>query len=273
MAFLKIIRPFNCLFVMLTVLFGAFISNNIINLSPIIFAVISASFIAAAGYVINDFFDLPIDNINKPHRVLPAGKISPRTAYLFSITLFFIGIMLSYLTRSFICVGLALINSIVLFLYAKYFKLSFLMGNFLVAYAAASTFVYGGIAANNIGNSLIIAIFAFLYTFLREIVKDAEDIEGDTKFGARTLAIKVGRKGIAWLSIIPILAIILVSIYFFRNELISIRSFTLLQLFVSAPLLLKLIFMIKQNSKKIFSLVSQTMKINMVVLMIILWIG
>ncbi|MCF7794247.1 MAG: geranylgeranylglycerol-phosphate geranylgeranyltransferase [Candidatus Cloacimonetes bacterium] len=273
MPFIKIIRPFNCLFVAFTVLFGALISNNVIELSPIIFAVLSASFIAAAGYVINDFFDLPIDKVNKPNRILPSGKISPKTAYLFAVTLFFVGIMLSYLTTNFFCVGLAIINSIALFLYARYFKLSFLMGNLLVAYAAASTFIYGGLAANNLGNSLIIAIFAFLYTFLREIVKDAEDIEGDAEFGARTLAIKVGRKGIAWLSVIPILAIIFVSFYFFKNELISNRSFLLLQIFVSIPLILKLVIMIKQNTRKVFSILSQTMKINMVMLMIILWIG
>jgi geranylgeranylglycerol-phosphate geranylgeranyltransferase len=273
MPFLKIIRPFNCLFVAATVLFGALISNDQVSYFHVIFAALSASLIAAGGYVINDFFDLPIDRLNRPERVLPSGKISPASAYLFAVILFLVGIMFSYLTQNFICVALAILNSLLLFLYARHFKLSLLTGNFLVAYAAASTFIFGGIAADNFDNSITIAVYAFLYTILREIVKDAEDIEGDAEFGARTLAVKVGRQWISRISVIPILAIISATVFFFTHNLISRRSFILLHLLVSLPLIVMLGIMFANASKKVFSIFSQTMKVDMIILMIILWIG
>jgi geranylgeranylglycerol-phosphate geranylgeranyltransferase len=271
MSFIKILRPFNCLFVALSVLFGAFYLNSQINLFPIIFAVISATMIAAAGYVINDFFDLPIDMINKPDRILPSKKITPKTAYMYSVTLFFIGILSSYLTHNLYCVGLAILNSVALFYYARFFKLSFLSGNILVAYAAGSTFIFGGLVSNNLENSIIIAIYAFLYTLIREFIKDAEDIEGDASFGARTLAVKIGRKKTALVSIIP--TFLIVGFTFHIQNSISILTFRLLQIFVSIPLILFIILLINNETKAFYNKISTFMKLDMLVLLIILWVG
>nr|MBC8384444.1 UbiA family prenyltransferase [Candidatus Cloacimonadota bacterium] len=174
MSFLKIIRPFNCLFVAITVFFGASYHNNSITFSPVIFAILSAGLIAAAGYVINDFFDLKIDLVNKPSRILPSGRMNPKTAYLFSIALFLIGIFVSLFTRNRFCIAIAFINSLILFYYAKSLKSKLFVGNIVVSYAAASTFIFGGFSSGNFKNSLIIAVFAFLYTLIREMIKDAE---------------------------------------------------------------------------------------------------
>jgi len=271
MPFLKILRPFNCFFVALSVLFGAFYLNPNPNIVPIIFAAISASFIAAAGYVINDFFDLPIDQVNKPYRILPSGKITPKSAYMYSVFLFFAGIFFSYFTLSFWCVGLALFNSIALFYYAKFFKMSFLTGNLIVAYAAGSTFIFGGLSSGNLKNSLIIAFYAFLYTLIREFIKDAEDIEGDAEHGAKTLAVIAGRRNTAIVSIIP--AIIIVSFTFYIQSSISSLTFWMLHGLVTVPIIFFFIVLLNKLSKKKFSLTSTLMKIDMLVLLIILWIG
>ncbi len=273
MSFLKIIRPFNCLFVAITVLFGAFISNEITKLLPVIFAALSATFIAAAGYVINDFFDLPIDKMNKPHRILPAGMISPQTAYLYAVLLFLIGIVFSFLTQNMICVGLAIFNSLTLFFYAKRFKLSFLTGNLLVSYLAGSTFLYGGLAANNLQNSILIAVYAFLYTLVREFIKDAEDIEGDIQFGARTLAVKLGRKKTSLISLFPTILIILFTFYTFGNGILTFTTFLLMHTLVSLPLIIFFVLLIKKPERKRFAVLSTLMKIDMFILMIILWVG
>ena len=97
MSFFKIIRPFNCFFVALTVFAGAYYLRVIDQFQQVFFAMLSATFIAAAGYVINDFFDIPIDKINKPKRILPSGKMQPKIAYLYAVLLFVIGILLSFL--------------------------------------------------------------------------------------------------------------------------------------------------------------------------------
>ena len=273
MSFIKIIRPFNCLFVILSVFFGAYYQSSISNIFPIIFAALSAFLIAAAGYVINDFFDIPIDIINRPDRVLPSGKISPKAAYIFSMMLFILGITASYFTQNIYCVLIAIINSILLFSYAKTFKMSFLIGNILVAYTTASTFLFGGLCNDNVKNSMIIVIFAFLYTFIREIVKDGEDIEGDIKLGAKTLAVKIGRKNIALVSIFPALAIVLYSIFLFTNNMIDLKVFLAFTIGISLPLSILIIYILRKSEVKRFANTSSLMKINMLMLLIILWVG
>jgi len=273
MSFIKIIRPFNCLFVILSVFFGAYYQSSISNYDQVLFAALSAFFIAAAGYVINDFFDIPIDIINRPDRILPSGKITPKAAYMFSIMLFIFGITASYFTQNLYCVLIAIVNSILLFSYAKTFKMSFLAGNILVAYITASTFLFGGLCNNNVKNSIIIVIFAFLYTFIREIVKDGEDIEGDIKLGAKTLAVKIGRKNIAVVSIFPALAIILYSIFLFINYMISLKVFIVLTVGVCLPLTILIIYILRKSEIKRFANASSLMKINMLMLLIILWVG
>jgi len=273
MPFIKIIRPFNCLFVILAVFFGAFYHSENINIIPTVFAAISAFLIAAAGYVINDFFDIPIDSINKPDRILPAGKITPKSAYLFAVLLFILGISTSYLTQNFYCVIIAIVNSLLLFSYAKTFKMSFLTGNILVAYTTASTFLFGGLCNDNISNTMIIVIFAFLYTFIREIVKDGEDIEGDIKLGANTLAVKIGRKKIAIVSIFPTLTIILYTVFLFVNMSISLEIFLALLIGVSLPLLILIFYIFQKSDIQRFTNASLLMKINMLMLLIILWVG
>lgn len=271
MPFIKILRPFNCFFVALSVLFGAFYLNLEPNIVQVIFAVISATCIAAAGYVINDFFDLPIDMVNKPSRILPAGKITPKTAYIYSVFLFLLGIIASYLTHNFYCVGLAILNSIALFYYAKFLKMSFLAGNIIVSYAAGSTFIYGGLAANNLKNGLIIAIYAFLYTLIREFIKDAEDVEGDARFGAKTMAVKFGRKSTAIISVIP--ALVIIGFTFYIQNSISNVTFWMLHILVTLPLILFFTLLLNKIDKENFNKISTFMKIDMLILLIILWIG
>ncbi len=273
MPYLIIIRPLNCLFVAFSVFFGAFYHSSFSNFSPVLFAMISASMIAGAGYVINDFFDLPIDSVNKPERVLPSGKISPKTAYIFSLILFILGIAISFLTQNIFCVFIAVLNSILLFLYARFFKMSFLTGNFLVAFAAGSTFIYGGLSGENLINGVIVALFAFLYTLIREFIKDGEDIEGDSNAGANTMAVLYGRKNSVLVSILPALGIIVFTYYLFQLKLMILDTFIMMNLLISVPLTIFIIYLLLNINKKSFSRISSLIKLDMFLLLIILWVG
>jgi geranylgeranylglycerol-phosphate geranylgeranyltransferase len=273
MPYLIIIRPLNCLFVAFSVFFGAFYYNSFGNFTTVLFAMISAFIIAGAGYVINDFFDLPIDSVNKPERVLPSGMISPKTAYIFSLILFILGIAISFFTQNIYCIFIAIFNSILLFLYARFFKMSFLTGNFIVAFAAGSTFIYGGLSGQNLINSVIIALFAFLYTLIREFIKDGEDIEGDSNAGANTMAVLYGRKNSVLASILPILGIIVFTFYIFRLKLISLTAFIFMNILISVPLVVCIIFLLLSLKKRNFSKISSFMKLDMFMLLIILWVG
>jgi geranylgeranylglycerol-phosphate geranylgeranyltransferase len=272
MPFVKIIRPFNCFFAALTVFFGAVYFAEVVNYTPIIFAVISAVLIAAGGYVMNDFFDIPIDVINKPNRVLPSGKITPRAAYLYAVLLFILGILFGFLTGNKYCVGVAIFNTFILFFYAKSFKKTILFGNLLVAYSAGSAFIYGGLVNNNFNKSLILAVFAFYYTLIREFIKDAEDISGDSKYNARTLAVVLGKKSIVWVSFVPFFAITAYTFILFFSHAVSVFTFTALLLLVIIPLSLFLFYLTQKNTISDFAVISKYMKIDMFILLLIFFL-
>ena len=274
MHYLKIIRPFNLIFVGLCIAFGALYPEyRIIESWKIISAIFSGILIAAAGYTINDYYDIEIDRINKPQRVLPSGSMKRESALIYSIVLFFIGIIFSYFTGSVICLLTAFINSMFLFLYARFFKREFIIGNLLVAYASASCFIFGGIAGKNIENSLIIAFFAFFYTFLREVVKDMEDIKGDRQAGASTIAVRWKKSKIMNICLIPVLAIISFTTYLYILEDMGNSQLILLLFFVILPLLIFFRILATQNKIEIYNQISRLMKLDMLILLIIFAIG
>ena len=272
MSFLKIIRPFNCFFVALTVFAVAYYLKSAEHFNFVMFAALSATFIAAAGYVINDFFDIPIDKINKPDRILPSRKMKPETAYLYAVILFVAGILLSFLTNNIWCIGLAVFNSLLLFFYAKSYKKKPFSGNLVVAYTASSTFIYGGIANSNLQNSIAIALFAFLYTILREFIKDAEDIKGDSRFKAKTLAVILGRRKMTAVSFIPYSLIISLVFFLFFMNIISIYKLLLFLFLTIFPLLLFLISLLKSDKKRKYYISSLFMKLNMLLVLLIFFL-
>jgi geranylgeranylglycerol-phosphate geranylgeranyltransferase len=145
----------------------------------------SAFFISAGGNSINDFYDLEIDRINKPRRPLPRGAISRSSALLFSIALFLLGMVLSFWVGGF-GILVALAASGLLIVYSSFLKKRFIWGNLAVSSVCALAFVYGGLAADDFRLSLVPAAFALVFHLGREILKDIEDLKGDSSSGAST---------------------------------------------------------------------------------------
>ncbi len=269
--FFEIIRPFNTIFVALTILFGAFFHSNIVSLNPIIFAVLSAVFISAAGYVINDVYDLEIDKINRPDRVLPSQRMSLKSAIIYSGILFLLGIIFGILTGKVGCVIIAFINSILMFYYAKILKKKFLLGNIVVAYAAGSSFVFGALSNSNLKNIIAVSLVAFLYTLIREIVKDIEDYEGDKKENSETLPIILGKKLSAILTIIPVLLIIIILNLDFIHLNMTILFKNPFNYLVSLPLIIFFIFYVNNLKSNFLHKISLIMKIDMLIYLIAAW--
>jgi geranylgeranylglycerol-phosphate geranylgeranyltransferase len=161
---------------------------------------LSVFMITGSGNAINDYFDFEIDRVNRPDRPIPSGRISRNTALVISITLSGIGIALSYWLGP-ICLFLAVVNSILLYFYASTFKRTVLMGNIVIAYLSGSTFLFGGaldiFEGTGIKSTIMLFFLAGLATLSREIVKDIQDMEGDSKSGAVTLPVKIGKTGAA----------------------------------------------------------------------------
>ena len=189
--YIKLTRPLNNLITALSVFIGASISGDIESWTRVFFACLSAFFISAGGNVINDYFDIDIDRINKPDRPLPQGKITSRSALVWSILLFLAGLFLSLQVKP-LSLLIAFVASGFLVLYSYILKKRLLWGNLTVSVISALAFVYGGIATEDFRLSLIPAAFALLFHLGREILKDIEDIRGDSSVGASTMPIKLG---------------------------------------------------------------------------------
>ncbi len=190
--FFSITRPANAIVSGVTAIIAYLIATGTIIPSTVLLLVI-VFLITAAGNVINDFFDADIDRINRPERPIPSGKVSLIAARGFAVTLFLSGILVSFFTPP-LCMAIVLINSFILFLYAAKLKSMPVIGNAAVAYLAASIFLFGGAFAG--GNALVLMLplvaITFLATMVREILKDAEDVDGDAAGGADTLPIRIG---------------------------------------------------------------------------------
>ncbi|MCK4338950.1 MAG: geranylgeranylglycerol-phosphate geranylgeranyltransferase [Candidatus Cloacimonetes bacterium] len=271
-SYINIIRPFNCLIVVVSTLFGAFWLAEVLN--PIIhfLAAISAALIAGGGYVINDVFDIDVDKINRPKRPLPSGIISHLGAKRYGILLFVVGIIISIFMRNLWMILLAFCNSLLLYLYAYRGKKMGFAGNLLVSFVTASTFLYGGLSNNNLQNSFFCFGCALFYTLIRELVKDLEDAEGDRAINAKTIPIVFGQKltmGLVFLFwlFLTILTIIGFQIYY------EIYIFIPVIILVNFYLLINLIILALKVNKKTAGYSEKIMKLDMLIFLILLWIG
>jgi len=173
--------------------------------------VLATMLITAAGYAINDYFDLRTDRINKPERIILGRKISRRSAIfyhsLFNIIAVLLGAYMAIRVQYWPLLFVFLIVPTLLWLYSIRYKRKFLMGNIIVAilagFVVAIVWVFEShaLAAEGIRDvdfmnisyfSRVYALFAFLTTLLREIIKDIEDIKGDAKTGCKTIPVVSG---------------------------------------------------------------------------------
>jgi geranylgeranylglycerol-phosphate geranylgeranyltransferase len=199
--YFTITRPANAVVSGVTAIIAYLIATGTV-IPPVILLLVIVTLITAAGNVINDYFDVEIDRINRPERPIPSGKITPLAALWFAVTLFLAGILAALFTPL-LCLFIVVINTLVLFLYAAKLKCLPVVGNAAVAYLAASIFLFGGAFAG--GDALVqmipLAAITFLATMVREILKDAEDVEGDAAGGADTLPIRIGIGPTIWIAL------------------------------------------------------------------------
>jgi len=193
-ALLEILRPFNCAMAGLAAVIGLLLAREFdFEAAALIF--LAVFLVTGAGNAVNDYYDRKIDAVNRPERPIPSKRISAGAAFNYSLALFAAGCLLAGLVNQH-CLAIAVLNSALLFLYARSLKATPLAGNLCVAYLTGSTFLFGGAAAGLAGlqANLVPFFLSFLATMSREIMKDVEDMEGDRQGGAKTLPILVGEK-------------------------------------------------------------------------------
>lgn len=195
----RISRPINLLMVGFAQLMTAYFLVRTTNSGLPVFQdyklyliVISTILITAAGYMINDYYDVKIDYVNRPQNVVVGKGIKRRVVILLHTILNFTAIGLGYLVSP----TIALINfgaAFLLWVYSNQLKREPFIGNFTVALlTGVSIFLIGFYFQKSELLVLTYAIFAFFLNLIREIIKDIEDRQGDRKHGCRTLPIVIG---------------------------------------------------------------------------------
>jgi 4-hydroxybenzoate polyprenyltransferase len=228
--FLKMSRPVNLVIVAFAQIMTAYFlvettgSGKSVLLDPNLYAIIlSTVILAAAGYMINDYYDVKIDYVNKPEEVIIGKGMKRRMVLFLHSALNFSGIALGYLVSP----KIALINFIaafLLWLYSNSLKRQPFIGNLVVALLTGVTiWIIGFYYQKSELLVLTYAIFAFFLNLIREIIKDIEDRQGDRKHGCRTLPIVIGfrnTKKVIFVIAIGFVCAILIVTFKINNQLL-----------------------------------------------------
>ena len=224
-SFLKLIRLKNLIIVALTQLLikfsliNPFVDNFILSNTQFCLLVLATVFITASGYIINDIYDVATDTINKDQKRIIGKIIKSRNAIFWYIFFNLIGLLLgcyiAYIVKK-PAFGLIFFYCIFsLWTYSKHMKSSFLLGNLQVSFLTALSILNVALfdiipnGINKINGELMVlkiilcyTAFAFITTFIREMIKDLEDMEGDKNINAKTLAITYGIEKTKWISLV-----------------------------------------------------------------------
>ncbi|MBL7711383.1 MAG: geranylgeranylglycerol-phosphate geranylgeranyltransferase [Chitinophagaceae bacterium] len=297
MNWLRLIRWNNLFIIMLTqLLVWACVllplrrwSSSSFLLSPFNFGLLCLStlLIAAAGYIINDYFDIKIDSINRPEKAILDHSINRRTGIIYHSVLNISGLLLAGIVA--LQAGKAhwllvqLSCTLLLFFYSSPFKRMFVVGNVVVALLTGLTiftlFVYepalwqfvfrspmlqkdGAVIPNPIWVMGIYTCFAFILTWMREVVKDMEDHIGDAAEGCITMPIRIGLKRTArfvqFLSLFALGPLLLASVKV--SGLLAAYTFFA----ITIPLALWVIYLPRQATTQHYHKMSRYLKMIMV---------
>jgi 4-hydroxybenzoate polyprenyltransferase len=260
-----------------------------------LFLVLTTVFLAAAGYVINDYFDTQTDILNKPESVIVGKTVKRQSAMTLHIMLNGIALVLafyiSYTIGFWKLTYIYILITVLLWLYSAWFKRQLLVGNIIVAFLTAMvpllTVLYEIPPLNKAyGSTLLLldmdfnillywilgfTIFAFLSNLIREIIKDIEDFEGDKAYGRRSLPVVAGIQTskivINSLIVLSILLLIFAWVFFIQNKLnltiLKIISASYITLAIILPFIILLLKTVKAKTKSDWTTASRLSKLIM----------
>ena len=297
-AFLRLIRLPNLVIIALTMYILRFFTivpqlnnhglNSALTGLQFFILVLVTLFIAAAGYVINDYFDRKSDLINRPGKVVLGRILSRRAGMVWHIVFntlgIGIGVLFSYSIGMLKFSILFVVISGLLWFYSTTYKRQVLIGNLIVALLVAMVpiilLVYEipllfnqyrpqinsnpEIIKSLAGWVIAYGIFAFLLTLIREIVKDVEDFEGDFAFGHQTIPISWGAETARYI-VLGITLFTIGLICFILVRKIDGLQLSLLAFFLTVlPLLFFLVIFLRAKTKPAYHQASSVLKVVMI---------
>jgi len=250
--------------------------------------VLSTVFLAAAGYVINDYFDVKIDLINKPDSVIVSKSVPRRTAMAMHIVFNSLGIILGlylvFIIKLYIIALVYFIVAGLFWYYSTTYKRQFLVGNLVVAFLTflvpLQVILYEVVLLNNTYREFLLennynfntlflwvlgfSVFAFLSNLIREIVKDVEDFDGDHSFGRDTMPVIIGVKSSKIIVTSLVLFTIFSIFYVYKNFLFDTLTLYYILFLLVLPFLLFLFLLFKAKTRKQYFWASAILKIIMI---------
>ncbi len=244
--------------------------------------VLSTVLLAAAGYVINNIYDVGTDSINKPNNVVVGKGITETAAYNIYIALNISGVAIGFILSNIIMrptfASLFILIASLLYFYATTLKQIMILGNFVVALLLATSVLIIGVfdlfpattgesqaqMASLFSILTDYALFAFMINFIREIVKDIEDVNGDYNMGMNTLPVAIGVGRAAKIALgFAIVAFIMCGLYcntyFMQNKLYIAVFYAFAT--VLAPLLYFIVKIFSAKTQKEFHHLSSILKL------------
>jgi len=298
-AFIKLIRSDNLLVIALTMLATRYgLMQPILSLRypgvelqlttpDFILLILSTMLIAAAGYIINDYFDVKTDRINKPEKLYIDNGVKRRLAIfihtIFNVLGFLIAGYVAYQAHSvYLCI-IQFVSITALWFYSTHLKRQVLSGNILVSVLSALVVVQVLLFEIPHIHSLLIdkvnrdlntdflflyisvcsfALFAFLLSFVREIIKDIEDFKGDFETGCKTMPVVWGIKASKAIAAGLISNTVLLLVFIFYKLYKQHFSVLLIYLFlfVFIPLLVLIWKLYRSHQKEEFHRLSKWVK-------------
>ncbi len=303
-AFLKLIRLQNLLIIAFTqYMIRICLIEPILKLSGLelqmsewefALLVLATAFVSAGGYIINDYFDVRIDTINKPDEMVIDKGVKRRVAMGAHAVLSFlgvaIGIFLAWKSNILLSGGVLFTLSVIgLWFYSTSLKYQFLTGNLIISLLTAMVpfmvalfeipriivkyndiFIQQQAVGTPITTTILLwtgayATAAFVLSLIREMIKDMEDVEGDKEYGCRTIPIVLGIKKAKMIASALIIFFMtgIGYVQFTQYAAHDLISFFYFMGLIQFPLAFVLFRVLKAEQKKHFHLASVIIKIIM----------
>ena len=189
---IKLLRPLNVMISGLAIIIATAILDELNNHHILLITTCIVMLYTAASNALNDALDYEIDLINRPERPIPLGYVSIQSALIISFLLFAFGAALCLQLPDMAIVIGVFISIPLMVTYSTKLKGEYLIGNMVVSLLLGASFLFVGASHEMTSPMLIPMLLAFGLTFLREIIKDVADMEGDLSLGLKTYPIISG---------------------------------------------------------------------------------
>ncbi|MGQ9469140.1 MAG: geranylgeranylglycerol-phosphate geranylgeranyltransferase [Nitrososphaerales archaeon] len=198
---IALIRPINSIMVGFAVIVGVGVASpSMIFSIHSLLGFLTGFFISSFSMVVNDYYDIEVDKVNRPDRPLPSGAISINSAMILALILLSIGIassiLIGLINFTYYNFVIASVFAFIAWFYNFWGKKRGFIGNIMVSLSVAIPYIYGGMAVNNADRPLLLwlALTSFLAATGREVIKTISDIKGDELRGVKSVARVYGLK-------------------------------------------------------------------------------